>query len=363
MTIGVHLPADPRHRCRRHVTTRLWGGRRGRRRRHPSILGPSALVSGLRAWWNSTGRGQPPPSHRHRGPHRALRHRRRRRRSPRRRASPKRCWRRPLHQQRHRHQQLRRNRPLRRHRVRVRVRRSDHRRARADPAAEEVRTQATTLRLANPNVVAPRAGASATTWGGLAGTWASATTCGPPLSSVYESMLTHAGSTPDPADLHVTRSTDARGSGDLAVSGDWRSTGRTALVRREPRWFTKPHHDYPAADIPMPVGTPPTPSPTRRRRDADEAGSAGSGSSSTATTEPSTPTATATPAPVAIGDRVNVGQRLIDSASTGNSTGPPPPTSASASTAPNVARSRSSSRSPTVNPSHRRGLPTSGCSY
>ncbi len=46
--------------------------------------------------------------------------------------------------------------------------------------------------------VAPNAGASATTWGGLAGTWASATTYWTSLSSVYESMLTHAGSTPDP---------------------------------------------------------------------------------------------------------------------------------------------------------------------
>ena len=41
--------------------------------------------------------------------------------------------------------------------------------------------------LANPNV-APRAGASATTWGGLAGSWASATNYWTVLSSMYDSI-------------------------------------------------------------------------------------------------------------------------------------------------------------------------------
>lgn len=41
------------------------------------------------------------------------------------------------------------------------------------------------------------------------------------------------------------------GGYSLPVSKKWYDTGR----RASPDWFTKPHHDYPSADIPVPEGT------------------------------------------------------------------------------------------------------------
>jgi murein DD-endopeptidase MepM/ murein hydrolase activator NlpD len=177
--------------------------------------------------------------------------------------------------------------------------------------------------LANPNV-APRAGASATTWGGLAGTWASATTYWTSLSSVYESMRARASTTPAPADPFVSLDALACPAGVLVVSGDYALPVEQHWYDENPRWFTKPHHDYPAADIPVPIGTPlfsvtsgvVVGTPTSGKCGIGVIFNGDDGAQYTyCHGNPGTQA-------VAIGDRVRVGQHILDSASTGNSTGP-----------------------------------------
>ncbi|MCB9376391.1 MAG: peptidoglycan DD-metalloendopeptidase family protein [Microthrixaceae bacterium] len=217
--------------------------------------------------------------------------------------------------------------------------------------------------LANPNV-APRAGASATTWGGLAGTWASATTYWTSLSSVYESMLAHAGTAPAPTDPFATLGALACPGGDLAVSGDYALPVERHWYDENPRWFTKPHHDYPAADIPVPTGTPlfavtngvVVGTPTSGKCGIGVIFNGDDGAQYTyCHGNPGTQAVT-------IGDRVSVGQHLLDSASTGNSTGPHLHFGI---------RVDGTQRCPQPffvaiadgEPFAPRGLPTSGCSY
>ena len=197
-----------------------------------------------------------------------------------------------LHQQRHRHQQLRRHRPLRRHAPPAPRSPTHHRRPSTDPAAQEVRA-GNDAPLANADV-APSRCVSATTWGGLAGTWASRRNYWTSLSSVYESMLDHAGPQRRPARPPCAAALRRRAQpATLAVSGDYALPLERRWYDEHPEWFTKPHHDYPAADIPVPVGTPlyaVTNGVVVGTRRADSAASA---SCSTATTARSTRTATA----------------------------------------------------------------------
>ncbi|MBL8778300.1 MAG: peptidoglycan DD-metalloendopeptidase family protein [Acidimicrobiales bacterium] len=177
--------------------------------------------------------------------------------------------------------------------------------------------------LANADV-ALNAGASATTWGGLAGTWASDTNYWTSLSSVYESMRTYAGTNPSQLEPSAPIGATPCPAGDLAISGDYALPLERRWYDEHPEWFTKPHHDYPAADIPVPVGTPLFAVTTGVVVGTPTSGKCGigvvfNGDDGAQYTychgQPGTQA-------VAIGDRVTAGQYLLDSASTGNSTGP-----------------------------------------
>ena len=171
--------------------------------------------------------------------------------------------------------------------------------------------------LANTDV-APRAGASATTWGGLAGTWATATNYWTVLSSVYKAMLEHARANPDSPEPASCA------TGELAISGDYALPLERRWYDEHPEWFAQPHHDYPAIDIPVPVGTRlyaatngvVVGTPTDGKCGIGVVFNGDDGAQYTyCHGSPGTQA-------VVIGDRVAAGQHLLDSASTGNSTGP-----------------------------------------
>lgn len=176
------------------------------------------------------------------------------------------------------------------------------------------------ISLANPDV-APRAGASARTWGGLAGTWASDPEYWTAISSVHEAMRAGTGSS---AASPPPPSTSGCPTGDLALAGDYALPIERRWYDEHPHWFSRPHHDYPAVDIPVPIGTPlyavtngvVVGTPTSGKCGIGVVLSGDDGAQYTyCHGQPGTPT-------VAVGDRVTVGEYLLDSASTGNSTGP-----------------------------------------
>ncbi len=108
--------------------------------------------------------------------------------------------------------------------------------------------------LARPDA-SPNAGATVTTWGGLAGTWASSPSYWTAISRVYESMHNHGAARPVSHAPRPPSSGDNCDTGAPTVRGNYTLPVERRWYDRHPQWFTKPHHDYPAADIPVPIGT------------------------------------------------------------------------------------------------------------
>jgi hypothetical protein len=176
--------------------------------------------------------------------------------------------------------------------------------------------------LARPDV-APSAGARSETWGGLAGTWATSTTYWASLSGVYASMLDHATNGSDPA-LLVGPAPGGCGTGDVARAGDYALPVERRWWDQHPEWFTKPHHDYPAADIPVPVGTPLYAIIGGEIVSLPAGGKCGIGVVLNGDDGAQYSYCHGLPGShaVAVGERVEAGRLVMASASTGNSTGP-----------------------------------------
>jgi murein DD-endopeptidase MepM/ murein hydrolase activator NlpD len=171
--------------------------------------------------------------------------------------------------------------------------------------------------------VSPDAGAAATTWGGLAGTWATSPSYWDLLSRVYGSMLTHAQGMPAGM-AEVSSTPGGCPTGDLAVTGDYALPVERRWYDEHPDWFTRPHHDYPAVDIPVPTSTPLFAVTSGVVVSTPTSGRCGIGVIINGDDGAQYTYCHALPGShaVATGDRVTVGQYLMASASTGNSTGP-----------------------------------------
>ncbi len=110
----------------------------------------------------------------------------------------------------------------------------------------------------------------------------------------------------------------------MATSGEYTLPLERRWYDEHPEWFTKPHHDYPAADIPVPTGTPIYSVTSGAVVSITTGGKCGVGVvvNGDDGAQYTYCHGLGGSHAVATGDAVATGQLLMSSASTGNSTGP-----------------------------------------
>ena len=179
--------------------------------------------------------------------------------------------------------------------------------------------------------MAPRAGASASTWGQLAGRWATDTRYWTSIRTLHEAMSAQALrpniSIAGQVSTSETVAPEATALGcpaGPAVVGDYALPVDRHWYDEHPDWFTRPHHDYPAIDIPVPTGTPLYAITNGVVVGTPTGGKCGIGVIIDGDDHARYTYCHGRPGSQAvdIGDRVSAGQHILDSASTGNSTGP-----------------------------------------
>lgn len=142
----------------------------------------------------------------------------------------------------------------------------------------------------------------------------------PEAASTETTTPTGDGSTSSP----TTAPLGPCSGGPLATSGEYTLPLERRWYDEHPEWFTKPHHDYPAADIPVPTGTPIYSVTSGAVVSITSGGKCGVGVvvNGNDGAQYTYCHGLGGSHAVATGDDVATGQFLLSSASTGNSTGP-----------------------------------------